>query len=259
MWKTLATATSTKFLHISLTVNLILWWISIALVAAVSSIYLTKVVLYFEAVCREYYHPIGVNFFFAPWIALLFLALEVPPSVATTLPVALWYVLMTPFFFLELKIYGQWMSGGQRRLSKVANPTNHLSVFGNFVGALLGASMGRPFSPSVASMAWANIQGSFDYGSRIAYSIALFSLAYTFPMTGSAIATMRYSMHVFVLRDLFPIDIAISDRKPKPQNKWFNLTRHGSSDHDIETSLKFTNSESKDIEAALKIPTAEAN
>ncbi|XP_039063197.1 S-type anion channel SLAH2-like isoform X1 [Hibiscus syriacus] len=344
MWKTLATATSTKFLHISLTVNLILWWISIALVAAVSSVYLTKVVLYLEAVRREYYHPIRVNFFFAPWIVLLFLALGVPPSVATTLPVALWYVLMTPFLFLELKIYGQWMLGDQRRLSKVANPTNHLSVVGNFVGALLGASMGlkegpifffavglahytvlfvtlnqrlptnetlpkdlHPVfflfvaAPSVASMAWANIQGSFDYGSRITYFIALFlyfslvswpicwfnftyrlhswyklnhfvyhvlqavrvnffrgfkfSLAwwaYTFPMTSAAIASMRYSsavtsvltqtlsvilsvvatltvtallvttiVHAFVLRDLFPNDIAIaiSDRKPKPQNR----------------------------------------
>jgi hypothetical protein len=29
-------------------------------------------------------------------------------------------------------------------------------------------------APSVASMAWAKIQGTFDYGSRIAYFIALF-------------------------------------------------------------------------------------
>ena len=109
------------------------------------------------------------------------------------------------------------MSGGRRRLSKVANPSNHLSVVGNFVGALLGASMGlkegpifffaiglahyivlfvtlyqrlptnetlpkelHPVfflfvaAPSVASMAWAKIQGTFDYGSRIAYFIGLF-------------------------------------------------------------------------------------
>ncbi|XVE58442.1 hypothetical protein DITRI_Ditri04bG0169800 [Diplodiscus trichospermus] len=357
MWKTLATATSTKFLHINLIVNLILWWISVALVVIVSSIYLLKVIFYFEAVRREYYHPIRVNFFFAPWIALLFLALGVPPSVASKLPVALWYVLMTPIFCLELKIYGQWMSGGQRRLSKVANPSNHLSIVGNFVGALLGASVGlkegpifffavglahytvlfvtlyqrlptnetlpkelHPVfflfvaAPSVASMAWATIQGSFDYGSRIAYFIALFlyfslavrvnffrgfkfSLAwwaYTFPMTGAAIATMRYSsavtnavtqtlsvilsavatltvtallvttiLHAFVLRNLFPNDIAIaiaiSDRKPKAHKKWFNF-RNGSSDHskDIETFLKFANSDCKDLEAALKIPTAEA-
>jgi hypothetical protein len=49
---------------------------------------------------------------------------------------------MVPIFLLDLKIYGQWMSGGDRRLSKVATPTNHLAVVGNFVGALLGAKMG---------------------------------------------------------------------------------------------------------------------
>jgi len=38
----------------------------------------------------------------------------------------------------ELKIYGQWISGGQRRLSRVANLSNHLS----FVGVLLGSIMG---------------------------------------------------------------------------------------------------------------------
>ncbi|XP_026661154.1 S-type anion channel SLAH2-like isoform X2 [Phoenix dactylifera] len=99
------------------------------------------------AVRREYYHPVRINFFFAPWIAGLFLALGVPPSVAVNLHAALWYVLMAPIFCLELKIYGQWMSGGQRRLSKVANPSNHLSIVGNFVGALLGASMGLKEGP----------------------------------------------------------------------------------------------------------------
>ncbi|KAJ7969858.1 S-type anion channel [Quillaja saponaria] len=350
MWKTLATSPSTKFLHISLAINLILWCISVALVATVFSIYLVKLILYFEAVRREYYHPIRVNFFFAPWIALLFLALGVPPSVANNLHQALWYILMTPIFFLELKIYGQWMSGGQRRLSKVANPSNHLSIVGNFVGALLGASMGlkegpifffavglahymvlfvtlyqrlptnetlpkelHPVfflfvaAPSVASMAWAKIQGSFDYGSRIAYFIALFlyfslavrvnffrgfkfSLAwwaYTFPMTGAAIATLRYSnevtnlvtqalsvilssistltatalltstiLHAFVLRDLFPNDIAIaiSDRKRKPHRKWFHLRQGSSDSNDIENYLKFATSDVKDLEASQKHP-----
>jgi tellurite resistance protein TehA-like permease len=49
---------------------------------------------------------------------------------------------MVPILFLDLKIYGQWMSSGERRLSRVANPSNHLAVVGNFVGALLGARMG---------------------------------------------------------------------------------------------------------------------
>lgn len=104
-----------------------------------------------------------------------------------------------------------------REDSKEANPSNHLSIVGNFGGSLLGESMGltegpifffavglahytvlfvtlyqrlptnetlpkdlHPVfflfvaAPSVASMAWANIQGSFDFGARIAYFIALF-------------------------------------------------------------------------------------
>ncbi|CAA2988473.1 S-type anion channel SLAH2-like [Olea europaea subsp. europaea] len=320
MWKALATSASTGFLRVNLDINLVLWFISVSLMAVVSFIYCLKVIFYFEAVRREYYHPIRVNFFFAPWITLLFLALGVPPSISQNLHESLWYILMTPIFCLELKIYGQWMSGGQQRLSMVANPSNHLSIIGNFLGALLGASMGlkegpifffavglahylvlfvtlyqrlpttktlpkelHPVfflfvaAPSIASMAWGRIQGSFDSGARIAYFIALFlyfslavrvnffrgfrfSLAwwaYTFPMTGAAIATIRYStvvtnvvtksltivlctvatlavasllvttiIHAFVLGDLFPndISIAISETRPKPTWKWNQRT-----------------------------------
>ncbi|KAK4489585.1 hypothetical protein RD792_005397 [Penstemon davidsonii] len=412
MWKALASSSSTKFLHVSPDINIIMWFISVAVMLIVTSIYALKVLFYFEAVRREYYHPIRVNFFFAPWTTLLFLALGIPPSISPTLHASLWYVLMTPILFLELKIYGQWMSGGQRRLSKVANPSNHLSVIGNFVGALLGASMGlkegptfffavglahytvlfvtlyqrlptnetlpkdlHPVfflfvaAPSVASMAWERIQGSFDYGSKIAYFIAVFlyfslfsvgrsivhhidpffnetdpfvlglgqpvlgrvrsvstsfvvsqlllywvdllcaghvvhgkavrvnffrgirfSLAwwaYTFPMTGAAVATIRYStvvpnvltktlsvflcivstltvasllvitmIHAFVLGDLFPNDmaIAISDRRPKTR-KWYHR-RTGSSDNNIEKFLKYSSSDGKDIESAMNPPSS---
>lgn len=110
--------------------------------------------------------------------------------------------------------------------------------------------------------------------------------AYTFPMTGAAIATIRYSnqvtnvitqalvvvlsltatltvtallittiLHAFVLRNLFPNDIAIaiSDRKPKYHRKWFH-TRNGSTDRtrDIENFLKFVSSDATDLEASLK-------
>lgn len=106
--------------------------------------------------------------------------------------------------------------------------------------------------------------------------------AYTFPMTGAAIATIRYSnvvtnvvtkcltvilcatatltvsallvttiIHAFVLRNLFPndISIAISQRRPKTTRRWFHR-RSGSSDttKDIEQYLKFADSEEKDIE-----------
>ncbi|KAK9914368.1 hypothetical protein M0R45_038151 [Rubus argutus] len=356
LWKTLPTSASTKFLHLSLTTNLVLWFIAVATLVVVACIYLLKIIFYFEAVRREYFHPIRINFFFSPFIALLFLALGVPPSISSNLHPALWYILMTPILSLELKIYGQWMSGGQRRLSKVANPVNHLSIVGNFVGALLGASMGlkegpifffavgmahymvlfvtlyqrlptnetvipkelHPVfflfvaAPSVASMAWARIQGSFDYGSRIGYFISMFlylslavrvnffrgfkfSLAwwaYTFPMTGAAVSTIRYSnevtnvatqalavilsvvatltvtalfittvLHAFVLQDLFPNDIAIaiSDKSPnKPRRKWFHLKNGTSSDSkDIEAFLKSaTSSKKKDLEIRSFVETA---
>ncbi|KAF3789754.1 S-type anion channel [Nymphaea thermarum] len=309
LWKALARASSMQFLHVSPTINMVLWFASAAVVATIATIYSLKIIFYFEAVRREYYHPVRINFFFAPWIACLFLVMGLPPSLFKNLHPVLWYVLMAPIFCLELKLYGQWMSGGQRRLSKVANPSNHLSIVGNFVGALLGATMGlregplfffaiglahygvlfvtlyqrlptnetlpkelHPVfflfvaAPSVASMAWARIQGNFDYVARIAYFIALFlyislavrinffrgfrfSLAwwaYTFPMTGASIATIRYSsvvtstitralsvvlssvssltvlallvstiIHAFVLRDLFPNDIAIAITQKK--------------------------------------------
>jgi hypothetical protein len=217
LWKTLATAPPTAFLHVSLTVAHALWYISLALMGLVSCIYLLKVVFYFEAVRCEFYHPIRANFFFAPWIACLFLVQGAPTELARVHH-GVWYLLMAPIFCLELKIYGQWMSGGQRRLSKVANPSNHLSIVGSFVGALLGAKMGLregPIfffavglahyivlfvtlyqrlptnvtlpkelqypvfflfvaAPSVASMAWAKINGKFDNGARVAYFIALF-------------------------------------------------------------------------------------
>ncbi|PUZ55744.1 hypothetical protein GQ55_5G237000 [Panicum hallii var. hallii] len=258
LWKTLASEPPTAFLHVSPVVNHVLWYAALALMALVSVIYLLKVVFYFEAVRREFYHPIRANFFFAPWIACLFLVLGAPRLVAE-MHHGVWYGLMAPIFCLELKIYGQWMSGGQRRLSKVANPSNHLSIVGNFVGALLGAKMGlregpifffavglahymvlfvtlyqrlptnvtlpkelHPVfflfvaAPSVASMAWARINGQFDAGARIAYFIALFlymslavrinffrgfrfSLAwwaYTFPMTGASVATITYATEV---------------------------------------------------------------
>ncbi|CAM0881764.1 unnamed protein product [Alopecurus aequalis] len=258
LWKALAFAPPTAFLHVSPVVAHVLWYISLALMGLVSCIYLLKVVFYFEAVRREFYHPIRANFFFAPWIACLFLVQGAPVEV-TEVNHGVWYLFMAPIFCLELKIYGQWMSGGQRRLSKVANPSNHLSIVGNFVGALLGAKMGlregpifffavglahytvlfvtlyqrlptnvtlpkelHPVfflfvaAPSVASMAWAKINGKFDNGARVAYFIALFlymslavrinffrgfrfSLAwwaYTFPMTGASIATITYATEV---------------------------------------------------------------
>ncbi|XP_051142892.1 S-type anion channel SLAH2-like [Andrographis paniculata] len=335
MWKALATSDSTKFLHVTPEINLALWLVAAALVAAVSAVYSLKVIFYFEAVRREYFHPVRVNFFFAPLVAVVFLAIGAPPPVAGKLHSAAWYALMAPILCLEVKIYGQWMSGGQRRLSKVANPSNHLAVVGNFAGAVLGAAMGlkegpvfffavglahyvvlfvtlyqrlptnetlpkelHPVfflfvaAPSTAAVAWTEIRDSFDHGSRIAYFIALFlyfslavrvnffrgfrfSLAwwaYTFPMTGAAVATMKYAdavpgagtrllavtlcgvatvavaallvatvVHACVLKDLFPNDmaIAISGKRPKMTRKWRHRYRRRSSSSSSTTDSDY--------------------
>ncbi|XP_078438926.1 S-type anion channel SLAH2-like [Wolffia australiana] len=260
LWKALSSSPSTKFLRISPLVNLLLWCATLLLMITTTVTYTFKAIFYFEAVRREFYHPVRVNFFFSPWIAILFLFIGLPELVHVNFHGgAAWYPLMAPILCLELKIYGQWMSGGERRLSKVANPSNHLAIVGNFVGALLGASLGlkegpifffavglahyavlfvtlyqrlptnetlpkelHPVfflfvaAPSVASLAWARIVGTFDYASRIVYFIALFLYAslvvrvnffrgfrfsmawwaYTFPTTGAAIATVRYAAQV---------------------------------------------------------------
>lgn len=142
LWKTLAQVPEMAFLHIPLWINFYLWCLALLCFVVVFFTYLLKVHYYFEAVRREYHHPVRVNFFFAPWIAAMFLTIGVPPKIATTVHPAVWCCFMLPIFCLELKIYGQWLSGGQRRLSKVANPTTHLSVVGNFVGSTLAAIVG---------------------------------------------------------------------------------------------------------------------
>ncbi|KAJ4843505.1 Guard cell S-type anion channel slac1 [Turnera subulata] len=143
LWKALATSPATEFLHITPFINLSLWLLALAVLVSVSFTYILKCIFYFEAVKREYFHPVRVNFFFAPWVVCMFLAIGAPPMLSPQkLHPALWCAFMAPYFFLELKIYGQWLSGGKRRLCKVANPSSHLSVVGNFVGAILASKVG---------------------------------------------------------------------------------------------------------------------
>lgn len=167
LWKALSTSPATKFLHIPPFINLGLWLLAVAVLVSVSFTYLLKSIFYFEAVRREYYHPVRINFFFAPWVVCMFLAIGVPPMVAPeTLHPAIWCAFMGPYFFLELKIYGQWLSGGKRRLCKVANPSSHLSIVGNFVGAILAAKVG-----------WKEV-GKFLWAVGFAHYLVLFVTLY---------------------------------------------------------------------------------
>nr|XP_043632383.1 S-type anion channel SLAH3-like isoform X2 [Erigeron canadensis] len=244
MWKNLASTASTHFLHISLRVNYTLWCTSILLFAVVASTYLLKVVFYFEAVRREYYHPIRVNFFFAPWIALLFLAIGVPEDITTKLPHSLWYALMTPIFCLEIKIYGQWMSGGQRRLSKAVR----VNFFRGFKFSLAWWAYTFPMTGA----AIATIRYSSEVSNVVTKGLSLtLSTAATVTVTGLLITTI---VHAFVLGDLFPNDIgiAISDQKPKTtQRKWFHRNTCGSAKDIQHQQLKSTNSGEKIVKLPM--------
>lgn len=133
-----------SFLHPTPLLNTAIWSLALLILLLVSLAYALKTAFFFEAVRREYFHPVRVNFFFAPWIASMFLVIAAPPSLAAAARPhpAVWCALVAPVCLLELKIYGQWLSGGKRRLCKLANPSSHLSVVGNFVGAVLAVRVG---------------------------------------------------------------------------------------------------------------------
>ncbi|KAL3498734.1 hypothetical protein ACH5RR_041466 [Cinchona calisaya] len=117
IWRALSTSPSTKFLHITPMINFALWLLAFGVLVAISVTYALKCAFYFEAVKREYYHPVRVNFLFAPWVVFMFLAIGAPSRIAPqTLHAAIWCVSVAPILFLELKIYGQWLSGGKQRL-----------------------------------------------------------------------------------------------------------------------------------------------
>ncbi|CAA0831501.1 Guard cell S-type anion channel SLAC1 [Striga hermonthica] len=142
LWRALSMSPATSFLHVTPLVNLAIWLLAVTALVAVSATYALKCAFYLEAVKREYFHPVRVNFFFAPWVACMFLAIGLPHRIGARLHPSLWCAFAGPVILLDLKIYGQWLSGGKRRLSKVANPSSHLSVVGNFVGAVLAAEVG---------------------------------------------------------------------------------------------------------------------
>jgi tellurite resistance protein TehA-like permease len=167
LWGALAVSPAMRFLHVTPMINVALWLLAATVLVATSFTYALKCVFYFEAIRREYYHPVRVNFFFAPSIAAMFLVIGLPPAFAPERPhPALWCASVLLLFALELKIYGQWLSGGKRRLCKVANPSSHLSVVGNFVGAILAAKVG-----------WAEA-GKFLWAIGVAHYIVVFVTLY---------------------------------------------------------------------------------
>ncbi|KAH7405244.1 hypothetical protein KP509_15G062200 [Ceratopteris richardii] len=127
LWKMVAMSPALGFLHVPGEVNYALWSLALFSLCIVSSIYICKCWFYFQAV-------------------------KPPPRIATTIHPIVWCVLVSPLLVLELKVYGQWLSGGKRRLSLVANASTHVAVMGNFLAAVLAREVGW-MEPAVFFMA----------------------------------------------------------------------------------------------------------
>ncbi|KAJ4872552.1 Guard cell S-type anion channel SLAC1 [Raphanus sativus] len=61
LWLALAKSPATHFLHIPPMINLIIWLLALVALVSVSFTYMLKCIFYFEAVKREYFHPVRVT------------------------------------------------------------------------------------------------------------------------------------------------------------------------------------------------------
>ncbi|GAQ78266.1 S-type anion channel [Klebsormidium nitens] len=152
LWKNLAQAHSMQWANIPVEISEGLWYFSAAVLFSLSLVYLLKAFLWTPYVRRESEHPVRTNFFFTPFIACLFLGIGLPPRFSHKPPYALFLVPMIPLTLLMIRRYGNWMTGSNERLSKVANPTSFLSIIPSFVGASLAVSCGWR-EPAVAFFA----------------------------------------------------------------------------------------------------------
>ncbi|KAK1303062.1 S-type anion channel SLAH1 [Acorus calamus] len=210
--------------HFPSTAFILLWSLALLTLIIFSLLYTLRCLLNFQSVRFEFSHHVGVNYLFAPWISWLLLLQSSPfLKPKTTSYLLLWWAFSIPVVALDVKIYGQWFTKGKRFLSMVANPTSQLSVIGNL--RLQGndrlPTLLRPVfflfvaAPSMASLAWDSIAGTFDMLSKMLFFLSLFIFAslmcrpalfrrsmkrfhvawwaYSFPMTVLALASAEYA------------------------------------------------------------------
>ncbi|RDX66678.1 S-type anion channel SLAH1, partial [Mucuna pruriens] len=122
---------------------LLLWCVALLTATTLSLLYVLKCIFHFDKVKEEFFHHIGVNYMYAPWISWLLMLQSAPMIVRTT---SYYEVLCLAFSFaillLDVKLYGQWFTTKKRFLSIVANPVSLVSVIGNLVSAQVIAEIG---------------------------------------------------------------------------------------------------------------------
>ncbi|CAO2823442.1 unnamed protein product [Amaranthus hypochondriacus] len=124
----------------------LLWSISLGILLSFSILYALKCFYHYPKVKDEFLHHVGVNYLFAPWISSLIL-LQTSPFILpwknnNIYTHILFWVFVIPIIILDIKIYGQYFTKGQRFLSRVANPTCQLSIIANLVASKVGIELG---------------------------------------------------------------------------------------------------------------------
>lgn len=199
---------------------MLMLWLTLCLLSLISCLYILRCAFHLRLVKAEYSHGVAVNFLFVPWISWLLLLRATPHRILVNLnfphEMLLW-IFVTPIVILDIKLYGQWFTSEKRSLSVAANPTSHLPMLGNFVGAWAAAGVGwketalclfaiglvhyvvifitlyqrltgfraalRPVSflffgtPSAACLAWSSISGGFGVPCKLLFFLSLFLLA----------------------------------------------------------------------------------
>lgn len=148
MWKTLGDpvddphAFRQVFSMLPPTAFALLWSLALFTLLSQSVLYILRCLFRFQLVKKEFFHPVGVNYLFAPWISWLLLLQSSPfISPSSILCQTLCCAFVVPVLVLDVKLYGQWFTKGPWLLWTMANPTSQISVIGNLVGAMAAARM----------------------------------------------------------------------------------------------------------------------
>ncbi|KAJ3694469.1 hypothetical protein LUZ60_009949 [Juncus effusus] len=150
LWKTLSEPSTDPhalrpIVHVlPSTAFILLWSLAFLSLLTLCLLYITRCITRLNCVKAEFQHHVGMNYLFVPWISWLLLLQSSPFLTPHDKGYEfLWYIFSLPIIVLDIKIYGQWFTQGKKFLSMVANPTSHLTVIANLVGARAAAEMGK--------------------------------------------------------------------------------------------------------------------
>jgi len=133
-------------LHLSVSISAYVRYLTIALAAVISVIYLTKFIRYPGEVKKEFLHPVKINFF--PIIAKILLIFSIIYlDLNMTVSKYLWIVGVVMQFLFTLIIMSVWIQNNKIELHHL-NPAWFIPIVGNMIIPIAGV---RHFS---AELSW---------------------------------------------------------------------------------------------------------